>query len=222
MQAELVERASQGDRDAFASIAASIVDRCYALAFRILRDPGRAQDATQQALLGAWRDIATLRDPARFDAWLHRLVVNAPLSRGSVRLRSADPTDAPRIDLPNLREPSDLERLTEGFRRAREIAAEPAIRRLCTEPLPPEIRDHRELLLAVRQGARSVPHVVGTCSMGPSPEDGAVVDGAGRVFGTERLFVVDASIMPTVPSGFTHLPTIMIAERLSGQIAALP
>ena len=44
---------------------------------RILRDPDRAQDATQQALLGAWRDLATLRDPDRFDAWLHRLVVNA-------------------------------------------------------------------------------------------------------------------------------------------------
>jgi choline dehydrogenase-like flavoprotein len=55
--------------------------------------------------------------------------------------------------------------------------------------------------------------------MGPSPEDGAVVDGSGRVYGTERPFVVDASIMPTVPSGFTHIPTIMIAERLSEQIA---
>jgi hypothetical protein len=68
MQAELVERASQGDRDAFASLAASLVDRCYALAYRILRNPDRAQDATQQALLGAWRDLATLRDLARFDA----------------------------------------------------------------------------------------------------------------------------------------------------------
>jgi choline dehydrogenase-like flavoprotein len=57
--------------------------------------------------------------------------------------------------------------------------------------------------------------------MGTSPEDGAVVDGAGHVFGTEGLYVVDASIMPTVPSGFTHLPTIMIAERLSEQIAEL-
>jgi RNA polymerase sigma-70 factor (ECF subfamily) len=77
MQAELVERASQGDRDAFASLAASLVDRCYALAYRILRNQESAQDATQQALLGAWRDLATLRDLARFDAWLHRLVVNA-------------------------------------------------------------------------------------------------------------------------------------------------
>ena len=77
MQAELVERASRGDQDAFASLASASVDRCYALAYRILRDPHRAQDATQQALLGAWRDLPTLRDPARFDAWLHRLVVNA-------------------------------------------------------------------------------------------------------------------------------------------------
>ena len=77
MQAELIERASRGDQDAFASLVTASVDRCYALAYRILRDPHRAQDATQQALLGAWRDLPTLRDPARFDAWLHRLVVNA-------------------------------------------------------------------------------------------------------------------------------------------------
>jgi RNA polymerase sigma-70 factor (ECF subfamily) len=77
MQVELVERASRGDREAFTSLAASHVDRCYALAYRILRDPHRAQDATQQAMLGAWRDLPSLRDPDRFDAWLHRLVVNA-------------------------------------------------------------------------------------------------------------------------------------------------
>ena len=77
MQARLVELAMRGDQEAFASLAAQCVDRCYALAYRILRDPHRAEDATQQALLGAWRDLATLRDPERFDAWLHRLVVNA-------------------------------------------------------------------------------------------------------------------------------------------------
>ncbi|HEY8636749.1 MAG TPA: GMC oxidoreductase, partial [Candidatus Limnocylindrales bacterium] len=157
-------------------------------------------------------------DPPQFPI---DILLLKPRSRGSVRLRSADPADPPRIDLPNLREPSDLERLAEAYRRAREIAADPAIRRLCAGPLPEEIRDRRDLLLAVRQGARSVPHVVGTCSMGISPEDGAVVDGGGRVFGTKGLYVVDASIMPTVPSGFTHLPTIMIAERLSEQIAEL-
>src|SRR5665811_1697069 len=105
MQAELVERASQGDRDAFASLAASIVDRCYALAYRILRDPDRAQDATQQALLGAWRDLATLRDPDRFDAWLRRLVVNACYAeaRGQrrwvarVRVLQIDPPTSPDV-----------------------------------------------------------------------------------------------------------------------------
>ncbi len=77
MQVRLVEQAMRGDREAFASLAAESVDRCYALAYRILRDPHRAQDATQQALLGAWRDLPNLRDPERFDAWLHRLVVHA-------------------------------------------------------------------------------------------------------------------------------------------------
>jgi RNA polymerase sigma-70 factor (ECF subfamily) len=77
MQAELVQRAKAGDHEAFEALVASSIDGCYALAHRILRDPHRAQDATQQALLGAWRDLPTLRDASRFDAWLHRLVVNA-------------------------------------------------------------------------------------------------------------------------------------------------
>src|ERR1044072_1907608 len=89
MQVELVERAKRGDRDAFASIAAASADRCYALAYRILRDPHRAQDAAQQALLGAWRDLPTLREVDRFDAWLHRLLGKAwyveatPTARGA-------------------------------------------------------------------------------------------------------------------------------------------
>jgi RNA polymerase sigma-70 factor (ECF subfamily) len=74
---ELVERAQRGDRDAFTQLAEEHADRCYALAYRILRDAHRAEDATQQALFGAWRDLPTLREPQRFEAWLHRLVVNA-------------------------------------------------------------------------------------------------------------------------------------------------
>jgi RNA polymerase sigma-70 factor (ECF subfamily) len=77
MRDELVERAMRGDREAFTSLARDAADRSYALAYRILRDPHRAQDATQQALIAAWRDLPALRDPSRFDAWLHRLVVNA-------------------------------------------------------------------------------------------------------------------------------------------------
>ncbi|HTG41470.1 MAG TPA: sigma factor, partial [Methylomirabilota bacterium] len=77
MQAGLVERAQGGDQEAFAALATASADRCYALAYRILRDMHLAQDATQQALLSAWRDLPTLRDPDRFEAWLYRLVVRA-------------------------------------------------------------------------------------------------------------------------------------------------
>src|SRR5215210_2202089 len=77
MQQGLVERAMRGDHDAFATLAANSADGCYRLAYRILRDPHRAQDAAQQALLGAWRDLPTLREPDRFEAWLYRLVVHA-------------------------------------------------------------------------------------------------------------------------------------------------
>lgn len=73
----------------------------------------------------------------------------------------------------------------------------------------------------IKQATSSVPHVVGTCAMGPSTDARAVVDGSGRVHGTTGLFVVDASIMPTVPSGFTHLSTIAIAEKLAETVTAV-
>ncbi|MGI8928300.1 MAG: RNA polymerase sigma factor [Candidatus Limnocylindrales bacterium] len=74
---DLVERASRGDRDAFAALASASVDRLFAIARRILQDHDRAQDAVQSALLGARRDLPPLRDPARFQPWLRRLLVRA-------------------------------------------------------------------------------------------------------------------------------------------------
>jgi RNA polymerase sigma-70 factor, ECF subfamily len=73
----LVERARRGDRDAFAAIAAHVIDPCYSLAYAILRDAELARDAVQTALLGAWRDLPDLREVAKFDAWLRRLVAHA-------------------------------------------------------------------------------------------------------------------------------------------------
>jgi RNA polymerase sigma-70 factor (ECF subfamily) len=73
----LVERARGGDDDAFSELVGLTGGRCYAVAYRILRDVERAQDAVQQAFLLAWRDLPSLRDPERFDVWLHRLLVNA-------------------------------------------------------------------------------------------------------------------------------------------------
>ena len=77
MRVRLVERARQGDDVAFAELVDLDGDRCYAIAYRILRDVERAQDAVQQAFLLAWRELPRLRNPERFEVWLHRLVVNA-------------------------------------------------------------------------------------------------------------------------------------------------
>ncbi|HET9083618.1 MAG TPA: sigma-70 family RNA polymerase sigma factor [Candidatus Limnocylindrales bacterium] len=77
MRVELVERARQGDDVSFTALIDLDGDRCYAIAFRILRDAEQAQDAVQQAFLLAWRQLPNLRDAERFEVWLHRLVVNA-------------------------------------------------------------------------------------------------------------------------------------------------
>ena len=77
MDRELVVRAREGDRDAFARLAAAAITRLDAVARMITRDPERAKDAVQEALAQAWRNLPTLRDPDRFDAWLRRLLVRA-------------------------------------------------------------------------------------------------------------------------------------------------
>jgi choline dehydrogenase len=142
-----------------------------------------------------------------------------PRSRGAVRLRSADPADPPRISLPGLADPSDAERLAEAYLRGLDVASRPEIRRLCAAPASPQPRSAAELPDLIRANSYSFPHVTGTCAMGPRPGDGAVVDTSGRVHGTDRLSVADASIIPNGPSAFTHIPAVMIAERLSEQLA---
>jgi RNA polymerase sigma factor (sigma-70 family) len=77
MQRDLVERAMVGDREAFTELGRFWIDRLYAIARLILRDNERAKDASQEALIVAWRDLRGLRDPDRFEPWLRRLLVNA-------------------------------------------------------------------------------------------------------------------------------------------------
>ena len=77
MDHDLVVRAQRGDREAFASLAVAAGDLLHAVAYRILRESDLAEDATKEALLGIWRDLRQLRDPARFDAWSYRLLVRA-------------------------------------------------------------------------------------------------------------------------------------------------
>lgn len=76
-QVERIVRARSGDRDAFDVLAASVVDRLYGVARLILRDADRAEDAVQDTLVRCWRDLPSLRDPERFDAWLRRLLMHA-------------------------------------------------------------------------------------------------------------------------------------------------
>ena len=116
---DLVERAQRGDEDAFASLAAATLDRCYAIAFRILRDTHRAEDATQAAMIGAWRDLSSLRDPTRFEGWLYRLVVNACYSRrGGIGTGWPPSSSSPRIARPSRIlsvELADRDELERGF-----------------------------------------------------------------------------------------------------------
>jgi RNA polymerase sigma-70 factor (ECF subfamily) len=103
VQAELAERARRGDREAFSVLAAGAVDRLYAIARMVLRDTELAEDATQEALVRAWRDLPTLRDVERFDAWLYRLIVRASADIGRHRRRwRTEVTMLPQ-------EPSDLD-----------------------------------------------------------------------------------------------------------------
>jgi RNA polymerase sigma-70 factor (ECF subfamily) len=88
MQRDLVERAMAGDHDAFTELARVSIQRLFVIARLILRDDGRAEDATQEALVAAWTHLSGLRDPDRFEPWLRRLLVNACYSearRGSKR-----------------------------------------------------------------------------------------------------------------------------------------
>jgi RNA polymerase sigma-70 factor (ECF subfamily) len=97
LRSELVVRAQAGDREAFDALATALYDRLYAIARRILRDGHFAEDAVQEALMRGWRDLRSLREPDRFEAWMHRLLVRACHDQGrrhrrfKVELNALDP-----------------------------------------------------------------------------------------------------------------------------------
>jgi len=136
-----------------------------------------------------------------------------PHSRGEIRLSSADPLQPPVIDPNYLASDYDLKILIDGIRRGREILAAPAFKPWLGEERIPgaAVKSDAELEAFIRATAETEYHPVGSCKMGSDAM--AVVDDRLRVRGIERLRVIDASIMPTVVSGNTNAPTIMIAEK---------
>ena len=87
MQVGLVEDAQRGDAEEFDALARQVGDRCLAIAVRILRDLDLAEDAVQGALITAWRELRTLRDPSRFEPWLHRILTNTCYTEARRRTR---------------------------------------------------------------------------------------------------------------------------------------
>src|SRR3954470_6060764 len=120
MRLDLVERARNGDREAFGELASAEVDRLLVIAKLVLRDPALAEDAAQEALVRAWRELPKLRDPASFPGWLYRILVRAAADElgrrrrfeGTVQALTAEPSEgdaASRL--------ADRDQIERGFRR---------------------------------------------------------------------------------------------------------
>ena len=145
-----------------------------------------------------------------------------PASRGAVKLRSPDPADKPVIAPNYLSAEEDRRVAADSLRVARAIVAQPALKAFHpVETLPGEqVRTDDETALAKAAGdiGTTIFHPVGTAKMGLSSDPNTVTDARLRVLGIEGLRVIDASVMPTITSGNTNSPTMMIAEKGAAMI----
>ena len=143
-----------------------------------------------------------------------------PRSRGSVRLQSADPAQAPLIDPNCLADPIDRDRTIRGLKLTQEILAQSPLQPyIPAQRLPgPEVRTDEDYFNFICQHSKTSHHCAGTCRMGA--DDGAVVDVRLRFNGIDGLRIVDNSIMPTVISSNTNAAAIMIGEKAADMIKA--
>ncbi|MEQ1805636.1 MAG: GMC family oxidoreductase N-terminal domain-containing protein [Burkholderiaceae bacterium] len=155
-----------------------------------------------------------LMSPDAFSGFLLSAQPCRPTSRGHVRLRSADTHDAPLIVPNSLATDDDIEAMVGATRFLRRLAATPSLAHVIDVELEPgpQVHTDNELLADVRRRASSVFHPVSTCRMGADPAS-SVVDARLKVHGIAGLRVIDASVFPTLTSGNTNAPTIMVGEK---------
>jgi choline dehydrogenase len=160
-----------------------------------------------------------LMQPDAYPAFLNSVCQCRPTSRGFLEIQSTDPLDYPRIQPNYLSTEEDIQELVEGFHFLRKMAATDPLAQVIVEEITPgmEIADDADIVNDIKQRSDTVYHPTSTCMMGPDPGS-SVVDNQLRVHNVGGLRVVDASIFPTVISGNTNAPAIMVAERAADLI----
>lgn len=167
--------------------------------------------------------VAGVEDHARKLNWGHGLSCHVcllrPKSRGTLKLASPDANAAPLIDPAFFQHPDDLAQMVDAFKLTRRLLQQPALRAHWSRELwSTETRSDADIEALLRQRADTIYHPVGTCKMGTDAM--AVVDAELRVHGLQGLRVVDASIMPTLISGNTNAPAMMIGEKAAQMMRA--
>jgi choline dehydrogenase len=151
--------------------------------------------------------------------WYFPVACMTPRSRGSVTLRSEEPTEEPSIDHRYISDPEGHDRavLLEGVRIAREMASQPALCDLLGEETQPgpSIKGDAALLEWIEGAVEHYYHPVGTCAMGLAGNAGAVTDARGRIHGLDNAYVADCSIMPVIPRANTNIPAAVVGERIA-------
>ena len=175
-------------------------------------DPNQARPDLQIVFIPAHRNVSKFPLPLGHGYGMN-IVALAPESRGRVSLASADPRAAPVIDPNFLGVPEDVVPLVRGFKMARRILAAPSFETLHGKEIAPgpEVQSDEGIEAYIRDTAVTVFHPVGSCRMGPGPND--VVDHQLKVRGIEGLRVADASIFPRITRGNTNAPAIMVGEK---------
>ncbi|XP_059049384.1 glucose dehydrogenase [FAD, quinone]-like [Achroia grisella] len=180
----------------------------------------RANGLTDEAYAALYEDI--LYDPSFSIVPL----LLRPRSRGYLKLKDANPYSPPLIYPNYYSDPQDLKVMVEGARIVQAIVEQPALRELNARPNPNrnpgctnfDLMSQEHLECQARHHTLTIYHPVGTCAMGPVDNPNSVVDPRLRVYGVNNLRIVDASVMPTIVSGNTNAPVIMIAEKASDMI----